>query len=363
MPDGQSLQARVSEGATDPGWDEFVAATPGGDHLQTTSWAAVKRRVGWRAARLIVERAGNLVGGCQLLLRDLPLHGAIGYVPRAPLVVGRDPAVTDAVLDALTRLARREHVAYLKVQPPVDRPDLDAMLVRRGFVVSGLEAAPTTTTRIDLRRSEDDLLRAMRKTVRYDIRHAQRRGVTVRAGSAADAGVVGELVRATALRQRDFAAYPSDYYEEIWRSFDASGQARLLLAERGGAVLAFVLLIALGESAVTKAGGWSGADSNAHPNELLHWTGIQWARKQGYRYYDFDGIHLQVARAVQEGRPLPQPSANRVPHFKLRFGGEVVFFSPAYDVAPGRVLGPALRVVAPRLGALRPVAARLLGRR
>ncbi|PZS11773.1 MAG: hypothetical protein DLM64_06000 [Solirubrobacterales bacterium] len=353
---------RASEGPSDPAWDAFVVATAGGDVLQTTRWAEVKREVGWRAARLSFERDGIVLGGCQLLLRDLAVGRSIGYVPRGPLASQGDRTVTDAVLEALTDFARRHHVLYLKVQPPVNREDMGATLLRHGFVASGLEAAPTATVRIDLRPPEEELLAAMPASLRLHIRQARRRGVTVRSGGPADLGAMAELIAATARRQAGFAAYPARYYEHMWRSFSAIGQARLLIAERGGAVLAFALLILFGESALFKAGGWSGLESRAHPNELLHWTGMSWAREHGFRYYDFDGIHPTVARAAQEGRVLPQPAANRVPHFKLRFGGEVTFFVPAYDFTPQRVMRWALRGVAPRLGGRRAIAGRLLGR-
>ena len=364
MPDGVEIgQPRLSRAEHDPEWDQFVAGSPGGDFLQTSQWAEVKRQVGWRAVRLAYKGGGSLLGGCQLLLRDLPVARSIAYVPRGPLARDRDPAVTVALLDALKRFARSEGIVYLKVQPPVDRQDMVPMLLESGFVQSGLEAAPTATTRLDLRRSDDQLLSAMRPNKRSGIRQAQRRGVTVRIGGSEDVGIIGELVGATGQRQGEFSPYPRRYYEQMWHSFSSHGQSCLLLAERDEQVLAFVLLIAFRDAALFKVGGWSGEGSDAHPNELLHWTGIRWAKDRGLRYYDFDGLHPTVARAAIEGRPLPQTGRHQVPHFKLRFGGEVVQFIPAYDFAPGLVSGWALRGLAPRLGRQRRLASKLLGRR
>src|SRR4051794_9934694 len=68
---------------------------------------------------ILVRDGGQIVGGCQLLVRSVPLIGAIGYVPRGPVLASRDPAALDAVLDALRDHARRRRILLLKVQPPV----------------------------------------------------------------------------------------------------------------------------------------------------------------------------------------------------------------------------------------------------
>jgi hypothetical protein len=82
-----------------------------------------------------------------------------------------------------------------------------------------------------------------------------------------------------------------------------------VLADCRGVVLAMHLLIGLGDTVVYKLGGWSGTSENLHPNEPLHWTGIDWARGRGYRYYDFDDISLPVARAVLAREEMP-PTAS-----------------------------------------------------
>lgn len=77
----------------------------------------------------------------------------------------------------------------------------------------------------------------MRETTRRNVRKARKLEVTVREGSQADLRVFWELLAATARRQ-DFSLYPPEYYDEIWRAFAAHGEARLVVAEHHGTVLA-----------------------------------------------------------------------------------------------------------------------------
>lgn len=175
VADGVSVTALPS----DPEWDAFVDGVEGGHHLQTSMWAQIKAKSDWRALRLQVRQEGQLVGGCQLLVRRLPI-GAIAYCPRGPVARDRDPALISAVLDALRPLARRERILYLKVQPPAGGEATEPLLRARGFVASAYPAAQVATVRVDVQRDPDEILAGMRPQRRRNIRKGERVGITVR---------------------------------------------------------------------------------------------------------------------------------------------------------------------------------------
>jgi peptidoglycan pentaglycine glycine transferase (the first glycine) len=353
---------QVSREFPDPDWDRFVETTHGGTYQQSSMWAQVKSTVDWRPIRLALSRDGRVVAGCQVLVRSFGRFGVVAFVSRGPLVAHDHPDALVAVLNTLQRIVKEERFRYLKLQPPPDCNDVSGVLKERGFVPSGLDAAPRLTVRVDLRKSPDVLLAAMRTRARTYIRQAERRGVVIRQGGESDLPVLYELVKATSRRQ-GFTLYSQTYLEEMWRIFHEQGRACLMIAEYRGEVLSSNLLIGFGKSVVYKVGGWSGVRRDVRPNELLHWAGIQWGREHGYRYYDFEGINRSVGEAIlaaQSGRDLPFHGTT---HFKLGFGGEVTRFPGAYDYASQPLLRVALRSIAPRLDRLAPVAHHLLGRR
>ena len=63
----------------------------------------------------------------------------------------------------------------------------------------------------------------------------------------------------------------------------------------------------------------------------MHWTAIQWAKAAGYRYYNFEGIDADAARAQLAGAPLESDLLKSVTRFKLGFGGEVRLLPGVYD--------------------------------
>ena len=79
---------------------------------------------------------------------------------------------------------------------------------------------------------------------------------------------------------------------------------RLIASDEDGPV-SVILIVGFGPSVVYKRGGWSGRAGSSRPNELLHWSAMLWAKEQGYRTYDLDGIDPAVARMVMNGEPIP----------------------------------------------------------
>lgn len=350
----------VGQELADPAWDSFVEATRGGTYQQTSMWAEVKSLTGWRRIRIALSRDGAVSAGCQILVRRVARLGAVAYVPYGPLVSNGDTAALSAVLDVLQGLVKQERLLYLKLQPPPGGGGMSDALTERRFVPSGLDTAPRFTVRVDLRRSPDAILGAMRARTRTYIRQAERRGVVVRDGTRDELPVFCELVEATSRRQ-GFAPYPRSYYEQILHSFQ--DHAHLLVADYQGDILSSALLLGFGDTVNYKMGGWLGCHRDVRPNESLHWAGMQWARDRGYRYYDLEGIDRAVGEAILVGRDSKDLPVPGITHFKLGLGGEVAEFPGSYDYVRQRVLRMGLQWAAPRLDRMAPVAHRIAGRR
>lgn len=355
-----SRQVELLGSGPHPEWDTFVDVV-GGDHVQTSRWAEVKSVVGWTSARVVVRRGGDLEGGCQLLLRRLSPFGTIAYVSRGPVVADADPEVLGAVLGAVRALAGRQRLVLLKVQPPVGAHAMVPQLEQRSFVASSLGTAPSATVRLDLRRPCEQLLASMRPGLRSNIGKARRKGVSVRTGTSADMAQFVSLVEATGRRQ-GFSPYPPRYYRALWDRFSPDGHARLLVAELDGRPLSAMLLIAWGGTVTYKMGGWSGQRTGVHPNELLHWTGIEWAHREGHQWYDLEGIDEAVGRALVAGRDPGAAARNGVTHFKLGFGGEVVVSPVGYDFSSRPLVAAASRRAGSMAGRWPWLIGRLLGR-
>lgn len=325
----QGYQLQTSQDLEDRAWDRFLVRTEGGHHVQTSLWAQVKASLGWDVLRLTVTRQGEIVAGAQILVRKLPLIGAIGYVPRGPLLAINDPLLIELVLKMLKRLAKSYRILYLVVQPPVENEVIEA-LPRLGFQPTTRNVAPTATVVIDLSQDKEEIRAQLRKKTRYGIRRARREGITIREGTEEDLDTLYDIMLVAAER-RKYEAYPRSYFAEMWRLFHPHGYIKMLLAEYQGEAVSVHMVIPFGDTLLAKMGYWSGQHGQLRPNELLEWEMIKWAKEQGFRYYDFEGIDPKAAKALQQGEPLPEHLQQSPTSFKLGFSQQIVFFPEAYE--------------------------------
>lgn len=331
MSTGIQTRIVISDAGADPAWDDFVQATPGGDHVQSSGWARTKVAQGLDSARIVLERRGRVVGGAQLLIKPMSVAGAIGYVPRGPVVSPDEPDLTGWVIEELQDLARRRRIRHLVVQPGPGGDWIAEQLPARGFRPSALSVAPTATVLIDLRADMDEIFANLGKSVRKHVRRGMREGVEIREGAARDVGTFHSLMSATSARH-GFTPYSAEYFEAMWRSLHPQGHIKLFLAEYEGQTVSAHLVVPFGERFLSKAAAWSGTHASVYPNDVLEWHLIGWAKAHGFAYYDMEGIDRETAERLIED-PSVQPKRT-TDAFKLKFGGDVVLLPTAYDYFP-----------------------------
>lgn len=304
-------------------WDRFIEATPGGDIVQTTVWAQSKRALGFETCHVIVRSDNRILGGALVVIKRLGPLGAVGYVARGPLVDTGEPAHLPAVLDEIEHAARARGVRHLVIQPPEGGDDISAALAARGYTPDAPAVAPTATMRIDLSQSLEQIFARMSAGKRRAIRCSQGHGVEVRMGSRRDLEVFHALYRATAHRQ-GFKALSLAYLRHHWEALDPHGWVRLILAYHRGRPLAGVWLSAFGDTATGRLGGWSGHGRRVQPNAACRWHAFQWAKDNGYRYYDLGGIRRDYAERIAALQPLPDEFVRSPAAFKRELGAELV---------------------------------------
>jgi lipid II:glycine glycyltransferase (peptidoglycan interpeptide bridge formation enzyme) len=319
-------------------WDSFVAGHPCGHFLQSAAWGRLRASQGWQVAQALLPGPdGEAVSGAQLLLRRTPL-GALAYVPRGPVCHPADPS-WPLLVARMAQQAGRSAIA-LRLEPHwPDTAETRAWLSAQGL----REVAPVqppSTLRLDLTLGTEALLAGMKQKWRYNVRVAERDGVTVREGGAPDLSTFGRLMAETALRDA-FHARPADYYAAVWQALGPL--AHLYLAEWSGEVLAAILVVHFGATATYLYGASADRERQRMPNHLLQWVAIRRAQELGLASYDFWGIPDALGRAVSSGLalesvPLGHGELWGVWGFKRGFGGAVWRSVGAWDLplAPRR---------------------------
>lgn len=341
---------------SDAAWDAFVTSIPGGLYQQSTVWARVKVRAGWRTTRVAVGTSDRIVAGAQLLVRPFPLLGNIGYVPNGPLVPSGDVASARAILHHLLAAAARNRVRYLAVQPPSLDEALERELATQNFLPSPDVGRASVTLRIDVRRGAEDLLADMDKWTRRNIRRGQSHGVSVRAGVTGDLETFLAIRRAASAR-KGFATTRGDaYYRDMWAVLREGQHIEVFVAEYEGEPVSAMLAIAFGDTVYAHASAWTGRQGSHKPNEVLQWSVISWAKEHGYGFVDLEGIDARIADRIRgsRGESSDEPNDVFATRYKLGFGGQLTTLSVAYDMVPSGLLRWAYRATYPAFKKLKP---------
>jgi lipid II:glycine glycyltransferase (peptidoglycan interpeptide bridge formation enzyme) len=315
------------EASVDPAWDALVEAS-GGDLTQTTLWAASRQRLGFRAYRITVTTTGQeLLGGCLMYVTRVAPAWWIASIPRGPLVFTPGSGTASAVVHEVVASARRCGIRVLVIQPPEGAPALDEATTEIGFRPGVPSVAPEATIRLDLRRSDEELLSSMSAMRRRNLRKALRSGLEVRQDD--DIGLFHHLHAATAQRQ-GFVPVTRENLREQWELLGPHANCTMFIARYHGVAAAGIWVTRFGGTVTFKLAGWDASSpAPPHASDVVHWTAIQWARTNGDRTYDLGGFDRRSAECLASNQPMPDGFHHSPSFYKLSFGGSAVLLPRA----------------------------------
>src|SRR5690349_6913274 len=160
-------------------WNDFLKDRPNAHLLQMGEWGELKSTFGWRPVRLVLDRET----GAQILFRRLPFGLTLGYMPK-PVFSERLSSVNEQFWNEVDVVCKQHRAVFLKVEP--DLWDKESSIAHgpygslAGWSVSPHNIQPPRTIVIDIRNDEESILARMKQKCRYNIRLAEKKGVTVR---------------------------------------------------------------------------------------------------------------------------------------------------------------------------------------
>jgi lipid II:glycine glycyltransferase (peptidoglycan interpeptide bridge formation enzyme) len=318
-------------------WNQTLLSLPCAHVLQSWDWGDFKSRWGWTVQRLVWQEAGTPIAAAQVLRRPIPrTPWGFLYVTRGPALNYADAPLVELVLSDLETYSRAVNALFIKIDPDVPRQSgepqagqppeatgqaLLGLLARRDWRFSPEQIQFRNTVLVNLEPEPDELLAGMKSKWRYNIRLAERRGVTVRPGTAPDIPLFYRMYEETAARDR-FLLRPQAYYYDVWSRFLETDQAEMLLACVEDRAVAGLMLFIFGQKAWYMYGASTDQYRQLMPNHLLQWAAISRARARGCTCYDMWGapdVFDQTDRMWG------------VYNFKSGFGGQVVQGVGAFD--------------------------------
>jgi peptidoglycan pentaglycine glycine transferase (the first glycine) len=316
-----------------PQWNHALLSLPYAHVLQSWAWGDLKARHGWTPTRVLFLENKAVVAAAQILRRPLPRTPfGVLYVPKGPALNFDDTELFARVLRALENLARQQRAIFIKIDPDIRVTQSAASILRqRAWRVSDEQIQFHNTVTLNLARSEQEILAAMKPKWRYNIRLAEKKGVKIERPEIGDWKLFYEMYAETSARD-GFLIRSFEYYRDVWTTMQDAGQAQLFLARVADSStarrpawndsVAGIILFLFGKRAWYFYGASRGTHRDLMPNHLLQWEAMRWAKARGCIEYDFWG----APNVLCESAPM-----YGVYKFKMGFGGEFVERIAAHD--------------------------------
>lgn len=179
------------------------------------------------------------------------------------------------------------------------------------------------TVIIDLTKSEEDVLAAMRQSGRRNIRKGLRNN-DLKVVEWTDRGEDGfhvcyEILQTTA--QRDgFTVHPESVYLNMMKALGPQ-HCRLFVTELKGKAVAWALVTVYHGHGVYYYGGSTAEAHKTWAADLLHWRIMQTLQNEGVKSYDLMGIGSELS-----------PQLGGVTQFKRKFAPGSTYVAPAWDL-------------------------------
>jgi lipid II:glycine glycyltransferase (peptidoglycan interpeptide bridge formation enzyme) len=311
------------------------------------------------AAALILKR--------QILRNGFAARLSILYSPKGPLLDWSDTPLRNRVLNDLQTLAKKQGAIFLKMDPDVvlgtgvpqrGEEVVDSIgqavmseLKRRGWGYASDQIQFKNTVLIDLNPTEDELLAQMKQKTRYNIRLAEKKGVSLRVGNLEDLGMLYKMYAETSVRD-GFVIRSEDYYNMVWGLFMGGRHSSIvnrpleiplaepLIAEVEGEPVAAIFVFYFAGRAYYVYGMSRDVHREKMPSYLLQWEAMKRAKAEGCMIYDLWGAPDQFDES---------DSMWGVYRFKEGLGGRVVRTLGAWDFAPSPLWYKLYSEVIPRV--------------
>lgn len=327
-------------------WEHFLSHHCDIHILQSPHWSTLKSNYGWDVKWVV---CGNL--GAQILLRALPLGVKVAYIAKGPIGLDIAKGKEDNPISNdqwqytfqndqwinfwqdIDMICKEIEVSFLILEPDIREITPDDQFCPDGFIKGGRSIQPSRTIVVDISQAEEDILSRMKQKTRYNIRLAQKKGVTV--NFTDDTDLVYGILSESAKRDK-FTLHHKSYYQNAYQIFHSNNQCGILISEHDNQPLSVIMIFIQGTRSWYFYGGSSNIKREYMPSYLIQWEAIRWAKSRGCKSYDLWGVPDFSEDELEKSFIKYSKDLWGVYRFKRGFGGDLY-----------RWVGPWVRVYQP----------------
>lgn len=297
-------------------WNHTVSRFEDLSLTQIWECAEAKAKLGnWKVVRHLFWQGNEIVGAAQGVVRTIPfLRRGLVWINRAPLwrKIGEkeSPALLEEMLKGLRKYWVKDKKMYLRIAPPLfDKDENKTILENIGFRVCNPHFKWSSAL-IDLKKTEEDLYKGLRKRWRQYFRRLKEQNVFCEVYTSFQA--LNELLLDYQVLANekgvDISSTHPKFVKELQKLLPDNHKMLIFTAIKNQVVLGRLLIARYGNSSVAYVIGKNLPGRKLHINHFLYWEAIKEMKKLGYKWFDVGGAN-------------PERTPPGILHFKQGLGG------------------------------------------
>ena len=279
------------------------------DIRQSEAYAKYLRDLGWT-----VERIAEI----NYFIKKLPIIGSILKLQRPE----------EVRMDTIKKLCRKYGVFQIIIEPSLSSyagsfKDCHKLMLAYGFRLSKSSYLPSKTLQIDLTQTVKQILRNFKKDARQAIKRGE--GVYIKEYSTPDEIKIFRRGWKNSVKLTRFVP-TAKQLTKLRKSFPQNNSLFLASHNISGRIIGGALFTTSSHERSNYITYYWQAFTNKEGRSTLSqysllWHGILWAKENGYKIFDFEGIYDER---------FPNKGWIGFTHFKRSFGGYEVVYPGCY---------------------------------
>jgi len=297
-------------------WSEFVFNHPHGNIFQTPEMAEVyKNTKNYEPISLAVVDENDNIIAILLAVVIKEMNGFLGsfsarsIIQGGPLLVESERGLNAAslLIEEYNKFAKK-YALYSEI-----RNIYDTLQFKSLFEIFGYNFEDHLNFLIDLNKSKDEVWMQIHRSMRKNIKRAQKKGVIIE--EIEDKFYIQTFYNFLKEVYHDVKVPLADIslFESIFDILVSKGMAKFHLAKYNGEYIGGRLSFIYKKVIHADSVGVPRKYKKLYPNPLLNWHVMMWGSENGYQTFDFGGA----------GKPDKEYG---VREFKRQFGGKLVNF-------------------------------------
>lgn len=304
-------------------WEKFLLSGKPGTFLQSWNWGETNKTIGYRIKRLGFYKK-DVLSGCALMIHQPAKRGPHYLIPGGPVLDYKDKGLLKYILKYIKEFAENERVWFVRIRPDIKEDNnLRKYLGKIGLNPAPMHVHGENTLVLDIGKSEEDILKNMRKTTRYLIRKSLNQGFSIDISTDEEKALDLYKLQKETVKRHGFVGFKKDWFISELKVFAKDGQALLFECKKDKELLSSSIVVFYANKAFYHFSASSQSSLRTNASYYLQWQIIKKAKELGLKYYDLWGI---------AARDDPKHRFWGVTVFKKGFGGERVDWLHAHDL-------------------------------